>query len=407
MIAYGTILGAASGLLQARIPGAAVGHGVCVRTANGEITGVVTALRDGYATVAAHDAIDGVRRGDVVCTDPAALTMPLGTMVLGRSFDARGMVLDGGPQLKGRRRSVVPKAPLPAQRVSIERPFWTGIRAIDGLLTIGRGARVGFFGAPGCGKSTIVDRMVRGSHADAVVVGLVGERGREAQEWIRSAPRFASIVCATSDRSAAERVRAARAAMAQAHALRASGLNVLLVLDSLARFAAALREIALAGGEPVGRGGYPGSVFAELAAYVEIAGNAHGGSITLAATVLSDGDERDPVSDCARALLDGHIELSARLANAGRHPAIDVLGSTSRTMERVVERRALGKRAHGSRRRGRVGSNGGCPSAGNRRQRRRCGNRRRTGRSPRTLFAARQTAGAPGPHAIGASPTCR
>lgn len=153
---------------------------------------------------------------------------------------------------------------------------------------------------------------------------------------MRLAPRHAAIVCATSDRSAAERVRAAQVAMAQAAALRARGLHVLAILDSLARYAAALREIALAAGEPAGRGGYPASVFADLARYVEVAGAAGGGSITLVATVLSDGDERDPVSDSARSLLDGHIELSSRLARSGRFPAIDVPASTSRTMESVV-----------------------------------------------------------------------
>ncbi len=336
MIAHGSVLCARSGLLEVRLPGAAVGHGVRVQSAHGEITGIVTALHDGCAIVAAHDVLEGVRAGDAVCTDPAALAMLLGTMALGRSFDARGNALDGGPPLQGRSRSLAVRPPQPWQRAPIRAPFWTGIRAVDALLTIGRGARVGVFGAPGCGKSTIVELLVRGSAADAVVVALIGERGREAQEWMSGAGPWASIVCATGDRSAAERVRAARVAMAHAHALRASGLHVLLVLDSLARLATALREIAVSAGEPVGRGGYPASVFAELAGYVEVAGTSPRGSITLVATVLSDGDERDPVSECARALLDGHIQLSPVLANAGRYPAIDVPASASRTMHAVI-----------------------------------------------------------------------
>jgi type III secretion protein N (ATPase) len=193
------------------------------------------------------------------------------------------------------------------------------------------------FGSAGSGKSTLLHMLVRGAQADAVVVGLIGERGREAEEWMRLAPPHASLICATSDRSAAERVRAARVAIAQAAALRASGLHVLLIVDSLARFASALRELAIAVGEPVGRGGYPASVFSELATYLEIAGNTTRGSMTLVATVLSDGDERDPVSDAARSLLDGHFELTSSLAQRGCFPAIDVPASVSRTMRAVID----------------------------------------------------------------------
>lgn len=336
VLVSGTIDGARSGLLDARLPGAAVGDGVRIVSGRGEITGVVTSLRGSHSIIAAHGNVDGIAAGDTAYIDPAALTMPLGTMLLGRSFDARGVALDDGPALRGRAHALPQHAPLPSQRAAITEPFWTGVRAIDALLTIGRGARVGLFGPPGAGKSTLLQLLARGARADAVVVGLVGERGREAEEWIRTALRHASIVCATSDRSPAERVRAARIAMAQAHVLRARGLHVLLIVDSLARFASALREIALASGEPVGRGGYPPSVFADLARYVEVAGRAERGSITLIATVLSDGDERDPVSDAARSLLDGHVQLSVALARAGRYPAIDVPASASRTMTQVV-----------------------------------------------------------------------
>jgi type III secretion protein N (ATPase) len=336
MIASGIILGARGGLLEAKLPAAAIGDGVRISSLDGDVTGTIGALRNGRAIVAAHDAIEGVSAGDVAYIDPAALTIPLGTMVLGRSFDARGVVLDGGPPLRGRARTIATIAPRPHERTAIDRPCWTGIRAIDALLTIGRGARIGIFGPPGAGKSTLLHTLVHGSDADAVVIGLIGERGREAEEWMRVAPQHAAIVCATSDRSAAERVRAARVAMAQADALRACGLHVLLILDSIARFAGALRELALANGDAVGRGGFPASVFSGLAAFVEIAGAVNRGSITLAATVLSDGDERDPVSDCARSLLDGHIQLSAGLAQAGRFPAIDVPASTSRTMHAVA-----------------------------------------------------------------------
>ena len=336
MIAHGNVLSAHGGLLEVRLPAAAIGEGVHIRGARGEVFGMVTALRGRSALVAAHGAIGGIAAGDPVETDAAALSMPLGTALLGRCIDARGRPLDGHGEVQGRLRAVCRQAPEPGERAAITQPFWSGIRAIDALLTMGRGARVGVFGAPGAGKSTLLHMLMRGAQADAVVVALAGERGREAEEWMRVAPRHAAIVCATSDRSAAERVRAAQIAMAQAAALRSRGLHVLAIVDSLARYAAALREIAVAAGEAVGRGGYPASVFAELARYVEIAGAARGGSITLVATVLSDGDERDPVSDSARSLLDGHIELSASLARSGRYPAIDVPASASRTMEGVV-----------------------------------------------------------------------
>jgi type III secretion protein N (ATPase) len=204
-------------------------------------------------------------------------------------------------------------------------------------VTIGRGARIGFFGAPGAGKTTLLETIAAGARGDAVVVALVGERGREAQAWCERIDRRTTIVCATSDRSAAERVRAADVAMTQAQRLRDGGLHVVLIVDSLARYAGALREQRSGLGEPVGRGGYPASVWAELARYLERAGNGLRGSITLLATVLSDGpDEREPLSEAARSLLDGHVALSSALAQAGHFPAIDIVHSASRTMAAVV-----------------------------------------------------------------------
>jgi type III secretion protein N (ATPase) len=263
-------------------------------------------------------------------------TLPLGTCALGRAIGSDGTALDAGPPLRGWRVALLRAAPLPHERVPVDRVFWTGVRAIDGLLTFGRGARIGIFGAPGSGKSTLLESLVSGCGADAVVVGLCGERGREAQRWIERRDARTTIVCATSDRPAKERIACVEVAFAHAAALRDRGLHVAFVLDSLARFAAALRETATARGESVGRGGYPASVFPQLARFVEIAGPLCAGSITLIATVLSDGDDRDPVSDAARSLLDGHLQLSPRLAAAGRFPAIDVPASASRTMESVA-----------------------------------------------------------------------
>jgi FliI/YscN family ATPase len=261
----------------------------------------------------------------------------LGTALLGRAVDAGGTILDGGVALHGRRRAVLPAVPLPRERVAVCEPFWTGIRVLDGPLTFGRGARIGIFGAPGAGKSTLLEQLVTGSSADATVVALIGERGREAERWLRAIGPRTSIICATSDRPAAERLAAAGLAFAQADALRARGLHVLLVVDSLARVAAAARDVALAAGEPAGRAGFPPSVVTRQARLLECAGATAAGSITLVATVLSDGPlEHDPVAEAARAALDGHVVLSARLAAAGWFPAVDLPASASRTLADVA-----------------------------------------------------------------------
>ena len=257
----------------------------------------------------------------------AKLAMPCG---FGRAFDADGLSLDDGPAVALKIEEAV--VPQPLERVALDRPLWTGVRAIDGLLTLARGARIGVFGAPGTGKSSLLEAIARGTAADALVIALVGERGREAEAWIRRADQRTAILCATGDRDADERARACETAFAHAAALRARGLHVLLIVDSLARYATALREIALARGEASGRGGFPPSVFARLARTLEAAGATAEGSVTAIASVLDDGDERDPVSDAARSLLDGHLMLSPERTRAGRFPAIDVPASASRTM---------------------------------------------------------------------------
>jgi FliI/YscN family ATPase len=271
----------------------------------------------------------------------------LGTALFGRAVDARGETLDRGRALHGRRRAIAGDIPLPRDRAPVSEPFWTGIRALDGPLAFGRGARIGIFGAPGAGKSTLLEAIVGGSSADAIVVALIGERGREAEQWLRRIGPRTTVICATSDRSAHERVAAAELAFAQAGALRERGLHVLLVLDSLARVAAAARDLAVAAGEPVGRDGYPASVVARQARLLEQAGSARTGSVTVIASVLSEGAiENDPVADAARAALDGHVVLSARLAAAGWFPAIDLPASASRTFADVAspEHRAAATR---------------------------------------------------------------
>lgn len=256
----------------------------------------------------------------------------VGTGLLGRAIAGDGTLLAGAPPGALRRRALDAPAPAPSERRPVTEPLWTGVRAIDGPLTIGRGARIGIFGPPGAGKSTLVESIVAGTSADATVVALVGERGREAERWLRAVDERTTVVCATADRSAAERVRAAELAMTQAEALRERGLDVLLVLDSVARFAAAARDLAIAAGEPLGRGGIPPSVVGRQARLLERAGPTSCGSITVIATVLLEGPlEHDPIADAARAALDGHLVLAPRLAAAGWFPAIDLPASASRT----------------------------------------------------------------------------
>ncbi len=334
MIARGRVERTEGGMLVARLAGVAIGEGVRI---GAHLSGEVRRIDGGLAYIAAHDAFDGIAVGTDVRSDRGVQCMVLGTCALGRAIDARGNPLDGGAVLRG--RGVPLDVGAPSQRAPITLPLWTGIRAIDALLTLGVGSRTGIFGPPGAGKSTLLEMLAASAAPDAVVVALIGERGREAQSWIACCDRRTTVICATSDRPAAERLRAVRVALAHASTLRSRGLDVLVLLDSLARTANALRELAVATGESTGRGGYPPSVFAELARIVEIGGATPSGSITLVTTVLEDGDERDPVSDAARSLLDGHVQLSSGLVRAGRFPAIDIPASVSRTMPSVAETR--------------------------------------------------------------------
>jgi type III secretion protein N (ATPase) len=269
------------------------------------------------------------------------------TGLLGRVVDGLGQPLDGGPLPPPAPPSTDARGKLaatlnPLERPVISTPFVTGVRAIDGLLTCGVGQRSGIFAPAGGGKSTIMGMIANGASADAIVVALIGERGREVAEFIHDhlAHRRAStiVIAATSDRPAAERIKAAELAAATAADLRDCGRNVLLLFDSLTRYARALRELGLAVGEPPLRGGFPPSVFARLPRLIEAAGVTAQGSITAFYTVLADEtDLSDPVAEEARSLLDGHIQLSSKLGAAGHYPAIDILRSRSRLMNRVAD----------------------------------------------------------------------
>jgi flagellum-specific ATP synthase len=232
--------------------------------------------------------------------------------------------------------------PTPMEREPIRTPLQTGLRVLDGLLTIGRGQRVGIFGGSGVGKSTLIGMMTRNTAADVTVVGLVGERGREVREFVEDAlgeegRRRSVLLVSTSDESPLLRMRAAMAATAVAEFYAAQGKHVLLVLDSLTRYAMAAREVGLAAGEPPASKGYTPSVFTRLARLVERAGSFERGSITAFYTVLMEGDDQqDPIVDSVRSLLDGHIVLSRSLAAAGHYPPVDVLDSLSRLMPAVT-----------------------------------------------------------------------
>lgn len=243
---------------------------------------------------------------------------------------------------------VINDAPVATDRPRIDTPMPTGIRAIDGLLTMGEGQRIGVFAGPGCGKTTLMAAIARGCEADVIIFGLIGERGRELNEFLQhelddELVRKTIVVCATSDRTSMERARAAFTATAIAEAFRNRGKKVLLLIDSLTRFARAQREIGLAAGEPPARGGFTPSVYTMLPRLIERAGRTPQGSITAMYTVLVDGEQTsDPIGDEAKSLLDGHIVLSRKLAEQGHYPAIDILPSISRVMSNVITREHRG-----------------------------------------------------------------
>jgi flagellum-specific ATP synthase len=271
--------------------------------------------------------------------------IPAGELMLGRIIDSLGRPIDGkGPLGQTAQTPLYRDAINPMARAPINTVMDVGVRALNGLLSVGRGQRIGLFAGSGVGKSVLLGMMARYTTADIVVVGLIGERGREVREFIEDALgeeglARSVVVAAAADTSPLMRLHGAASATAIAEYFRDQGKHVLLIMDSLTRYAMAQREIALAAGEPPVTKGYPPSVFAKLPALVERAGNGPdgGGSITAFYTVLSEGDDmQDPVADSARAVLDGHIVLSRKLADQGHFPAIDVGASASRVMPLVV-----------------------------------------------------------------------
>ena len=315
------------------------------RQAGPPVEAEVIGFRDCTTIVFPLGDMTGVRHGNRVRLARTTRQLRVGPELLGRVIDARGRIIDERPLPFLHERVSLTQAPPPAiERPRIDAPLSTGVRAIDGLLTCGLGQRIGIFSGSGVGKSVTLGMMARYTSADVTVVGLIGERGREVNDFLDrdlgpTGRARSVVVVATSDQPALLRVQAALTATSVAEHFRDQGKNVLLIMDSVTRFAMAQREIGLAAGEPPTTRGYPPSVFSLLPKLVERAGRSARGSITAFYSVLVEGDDaNEPVSDTVRGLLDGHIVLSRRLASQAHYPAIDVLESISRLFTDIASR---------------------------------------------------------------------
>ena len=330
-------------LVESEGPFCSVGEVCEIIDSQGRVLpGEIVGFRDTTVLSMPLESPRGIRYGDRVRSWGGRPTIRVGHGMLGRVIDGGGRALDRLEPYRGcEYRALDAAAPLPLDRIPIDEPIGCGIRAIDGFLTCGRGQRVGIFGGSGVGKSTLIGMMARNTSADLIVLGLVGERGREVRDFLENAlgeegSRRACVVVSTSDQSPLLRIRAALAATAVAEYFCSQGKHVLLVVDSLTRLAMAQREIGLAAGEPPTAKGYTPSCFTLLARLIERAGRFGAGSITAFYTVLMEGDdEQDPLVDGARALLDGHVMLDRGLAVRSHYPPIAVLDSVSRLMSSV------------------------------------------------------------------------
>jgi FliI/YscN family ATPase len=340
----GTVRQAAGLVIESAGPPASIGEVCEVISGRRQFQVEVVGFRDQHVVSMPSGRMVGVQVGDRIVSRGKFARVPVGDALLGRVIDSSGEPLDEAGALRARHSRALASDPVnPLDRAEIEEPLSTGVSVVDGCLTIGRGQRIGLFGGSGVGKSTLLAMMARHTSADVNVLALVGERGREVRAFIEDelgdALGKSVVVVATSEHSPLMRIRAALAATAIAEDFREKGRHVLLMMDSLTRFAMAQREVGLATGEPPSTKGYTPSVFSVLPALVERAGlMAKGGSITGVYTVLVEGDDmNDPIADAARSLLDGHIVLSRGLAERGHFPAVDVPQSLSRLMPALVQ----------------------------------------------------------------------
>ncbi|MDX1548355.1 MAG: FliI/YscN family ATPase [Rhodothermales bacterium] len=357
---FGKVTSIVGLLVEATGVGAAVGE-LCYiyeddRPGGRRLKAEVVGVRGDTAVLMPLEETVGLRAGCLVQRAELPLAIGVGNALLGRVIDANGRPLDNrGPLVVEAQQPVHREPPSPLERGLIDAPLPTGLRAIDALLTLGRGQRVGIFAGSGVGKSTLLGMLARNMRADVNVIALIGERGREVREFVvdtlgEEGLRRSVVIAVTGDQAAMSRVKGAAVAVAVAEYVRDRGKDVLLMMDSVTRVAMAQREIGLAVGEPPTTRGYTPSVFALLPRLLERAGPGARGTITGLFTVLVDGDDMDePVADAVRGILDGHIVLSRTLAHAGHFPAIDVLQSVSRVMPRVTtpEARALADEARG------------------------------------------------------------
>lgn len=302
----------------------------------------VVGFRDKHLLLTPFDSVDGIGIGAVVENTKAPLTIPVGEALLGHTLDGIGRPTDVDELYLSAEYPVDRTPPEPMDREIISDVLPLGVKAVDGLITVGKGQRIGIFAGSGVGKSTLMGMFARNTKADINVIALIGERGREVREFIErdlgpEGMKRSVVVVATSDKPASIRKCAAKTATAVAEYFRDQGKDVLLMMDSLTRFSMAQREIGLAAGEPPVTRGYPPSVYSEMPKLLERAGNSDKGSITGLYTVLVDGDDfNEPITDTARGILDGHIVLSRKLAQMNHYPAIDVLASISRVMSAIA-----------------------------------------------------------------------
>lgn len=332
-------------LIRANVPGARVGEVCLIRSAHQAqaLQAEVVGFRGSEVILMPLGDIGDVAMGAEVVSTGKSLRVPVGESLLGRVLNGLGKPIDNlGAIDTGTEYKVFSLPPNPMSRERVTKPFATGIRALDGVLTVGTGQRVGVFAAAGVGKSTLLGMLARNTEAEVNVIALVGERGREVRDFLEQdlgaeGLKRSVIIVATSNEPSLVRLKAAYVATAIAEYFRDQGKKVLLMMDSVTRFARALREVGLARGEPPTRAGFPPSVFSELPRLLERTGNSDKGSITAFYTILVEGDDMtEPIADETRSILDGHIVLSRNLASAGHYPAIDVGQSVSRVMSTVA-----------------------------------------------------------------------
>lgn len=309
-----------------------------------DVMAEVVGFRDNRILLMPFENVEGIGPGSIVENTGSVLKVPVGEQLLGKVVDGLGRPINGEILESTEAYSVEAPPPDPMEREIISEVLPLGVKAVDGLITVGKGQRIGIFAGSGVGKSTLLGMFARNTKADINVIALIGERGREVREFIErdlgeEGMRRSVVVVATSDKPALIRNKAAKTATAIAEYFREQGKDVLLMMDSLTRFSMAQREIGLASGEPPVTRGYPPSVYSEMPKLLERAGTSGKGSITGLYTVLVDGDDfNEPITDTARSILDGHIMLSRKLGHKNHYPAIDVLQSISRVMSQIATR---------------------------------------------------------------------